>query len=287
MSRTPLLSLLVALLLTGLVWAREVTLEGAVQGIDLGARTLTLSTSQGWQRVWIQSSTDVESQGARVDWTQLRQGDRVTVEGIPLDDGRIVASRIRVSGGGSGFVNQPVLTPVSGGRTTSLRPTVSARFGENLSRARLWVDGADFSGQAQISGDTVSWTPNYNLDYGQHTVRVQASSVYGRACAANWSFQIAGAESYVQVSGYAPAPGSVVTVLQPPLSAEFTGPVDNRSIRFYVDGQDFTPQVQISGRRVTWYPRYNLDWGQHTARLEARTLGNQPVTGTWNFVIQR
>lgn len=283
---------LMALVLTGLAGARDVKLEGVVQGLDFGTRTLTLNGPQGWQRIWVQNSTDVESRGSRVDWTSLRQGDRVVVEGVPLDDGRILASRIRVSGSGGGSGNPGTggasgLTPAPGSRITSTRPTISASFGENLNRARLWVDGADFSSQLQVSGGVVSWTPNYNLDYGQHTVRIEASSLFGASYPANWSFEIAPSAVDVQVTNYAPGPGTVVTVLQPTISADFSGPVSTRTVRMYVDGRDFTPQIQVYGNRVSWTPRFTLDYGQHTVRVEALTATRQRVEGTWNFVISR
>lgn len=283
--------LLLVLALSGLALAGETQVQGTVQGIDSSSRTLTVSSPQGWQRVWVQRATDVERRGTRVDWSRLRQGDQVTVTGVTLDDGRLVASRIEVgqggSGGGSGSGGASALNPTPGSRISSTRPTIRANFGDSLTRVRLWVDGTDFSNQAQVSGGTVSWTPNYDLDSGEHTVRLEAANLWGASYPANWSFRIVPQDTAVQVGGYAPGPGTYVTVLQPTVSAEFSGPVNRRTIRFYIDGRDFTPQVQVSGNRVTWRPAYTLDYGTHTARLEALTPSNQRVEGTWNFVITR
>lgn len=291
--RRPAILLLLLLLSPGLARAAMVQVTGTVRSVDTGSGVITLSTNSGWQKVWVQNATDIERNGGRVDLFQLRQGDSVTVDGIPLNDGRILASRIRLSGGSSGGGGSSGsvtrMTPSPGSRITTTRPTVSATFDESISRGRIWIDGADFTGQAQVSGNTISWTPNYNLDNGEHTVRVEGFGVFGIAMPASWSFRIepGGGGGAVQVTGYAPGPGTVVTVPQPTISAEFTGPVNRGTIRFYVDGRDFTPQVQVYGNRVSWTPRYTLDYGQHVARLEALTPGGQAVVGEWNFVISR
>lgn len=296
MRRKLALMILIALAATGLSWAQLTKYEGTVQGVDMGNKIVTLSGSQGYQRIWVQGATDIQSRGKRLNLNQLRQGDEVTVQGIPLDDGRIVASSLKVrqrgNGGGGGGGDSATLSPGPGSRITTTRPTISASFSDSLTRAKLWVDGQDFSSQARVSGGNVSWTPNFNLDYGQHTVRLEAYNTFGYSYPANWTFEIwqgggGGGGSAVGVTSYSPGPGSVVTVLQPTVSAEFTGPVNRNSIRFSIDGRDFTPQVQISGNRVTWYPRYTLDYGQHTARLTATATNGQQVQGNWNFVISR
>lgn len=295
MRRTLALVLLIALGATGLAWAQLAKYEGKVQGVDLGNKIVTLNGSRGWQRIWVQSATEIQSRGNRISLNQLRQGDEVTVSGIPLDDGRIVASSIKVrkGGGGGGGGGTATLSPGPGSRITTTRPTISATFNDSLTRARLWVDGKDFSSQIRVSGGTVSWTPNYNLDQGQHNVRVEAVNNFGNTYPANWTFEIwsggggGGGGGSVGVTNYAPGPGSVVTVLQPAISAEFTGAVNRNSIRFSLDGRDFTPQVQVSGNRVTFYPQYTLDYGQHTARVTATATNGQQVQGNWNFVIAR
>lgn len=296
MRRRLALVLLIALALTGMAVADLMKCDGRIQNIDPGNRIVTVNGSDGWMRIWVQNATEIQSRGNRISLNQLRQGDYVTVQGIPLDDGRIVASTIKVrqgnnGGGGGGGGGTATLSPGPGSRITTTRPTISARFNDSLTRARLWVDGQDFSSQVRVNGGTVSWTPNFNLDYGQHNVRVEAYNNFGYSYPANWTFEIwqggSGGGGQVGLTRYSPAPGSVVTVLQPTVSAEFTGPVNRNSIRFYIDGRDFTPQAQISGNRVTWYPRYTLDYGQHTARLTATTTNGQPVQGDWNFVISR
>lgn len=298
MRRKLALLLLIALATTGLALAADLEkYEGSVQSVDYNSRVITLNGPQGWLRVWVQRVTEIQSRGNRLSFDQLKRGDQVTVTGIPLDDGRIVAATVRVrsggggSGGGSGGGGSVSLNPGPGTRITSTRPTISATFQDTITRARLWVDDSDFSNQLRIeNGGTVAWTPNFSLDYGVHRVRMEAYNVFGNVYPAQWNFEIwngGGGGGVVGVTNFAPGPGSVVTVLQPTVSAEFTGPVNRGSIRFYIDGRDFTPQVQISGNRVSWTPRYTLDYGQHSARLEAQASNGQRVTGNWNFVIAR
>ena len=70
--------------------------------------------------------------------------------------------------------------------TTSTRPTVSADFNRQIQGARVWIDGVDFTNSARTYGDTVSVTPNYNLDYGLHQVQV----VTNNGLRKSWSFNI-------------------------------------------------------------------------------------------------
>ena len=70
--------------------------------------------------------------------------------------------------------------------TTSVRPTVSADFNRQIHGARVWIDGVDFSNSARTYGDTVTVTPNYNLDYGLHQVQVVTDNGMRR----DWSFNI-------------------------------------------------------------------------------------------------
>ena len=53
------------------------------------------------------------------------------------------------------------------------------------------MDGHDVTASARRDSDDVSWTPAYNLDYGQHVVRVTATDRNGQNIRGEWTFVIA------------------------------------------------------------------------------------------------
>ncbi len=185
------------------------------------------------------------------------------------------------------------LTPAPNSATSAARPTIQAVFRDDVGRARIWVDGREFTGDADHRGRRVTLVPPYNLDYGTHRVQVRADNNQR----ADWNFTIQrnagnqnggwwnGSSSTVtDVQSYGPVPGSVVTVPRPPITAIFNGKV--RKVKMTVDGVDVTPSSRISSRQVTWIPGYNLDNGQHNCVVTAVSENGQPVRGTWNFVIR-
>lgn len=173
---------------------------------------------------------------------------------------------------------------------------ISATFNQDIGRARIWVDGREFTDYADHRGRTITLRPPYTLDYGTH--RVQVRTNYGRT--AEWNFEIVqahtnrraggqgwyngGGGALTEVLNYGPAPGSVVTVTRPEVIAVFSGPV--RNVRMTVDGVDVTRASRISNNRILWAPGYDLDWGQHNCVVTATASNGQAVRGDWNFVIR-
>lgn len=204
------------------------------------------------------------------------------------------------------------LSPAPNQQTNQSRPTISATFDRDVGRARIWIDGTEFTSSADHRGRTVTLVPPYNLDYGTH--RVQVRTNYGAT--ADWNFQIVnrpsgswnnngnwnnsgrpnvnvnvnnGAQGWNQggvteVLQYGPTPGSVVTVTRPPVSAVFNG--DVRNIRMTVDGVDVTGASRVRGGRINWTPNYDLDQGQHNCIVTATARNGQAVRGDWNFTIR-
>lgn len=82
--------------------------------------------------------------------------------------------------------------PASGTTTTTARPAIGMSFPQAVrtETARLWVDGQDFTNQAQVTPWQISWTPAYDLSAGSHSVRVDATTQNGQFLNEVWSFTI-------------------------------------------------------------------------------------------------
>jgi hypothetical protein len=182
------------------------------------------------------------------------------------------------------------LSPAPNSQVTVARPTITATFYRDVGPARIWVDGTEFTAYADHRGRTVRLVPPYNLDYGNHRVRVRTN--YGSE--AEWDFRIVPNNRpatgswnngpVTEVLSYGPVPGSVVTVTRPPVVAIFNGNV--RNIRMTVDGVDVTAASRVQSNRITWNPGYDLDQGQHNCVVTATSSNGQAVRGDWNFTIR-
>ncbi len=82
------------------------------------------------------------------------------------------------------------IAPGHGTQVTTTRPTISATFTDEIESAQIWVDGTEFTGQAQLFQRGISWTPGYNLDFGVHRVRVQGRNYLGERLNGEWEFTI-------------------------------------------------------------------------------------------------
>ena len=82
-----------------------------------------------------------------------------------------------------------------------------------------------------------------------------------------------------------PANGATVGSRRPQMSLNFPSSVQNGSVRFYVDGVDFSNQIRMNGNQLNWQPSYDLDPGQHQAEVKAIAANGQQITQAWSFRI--
>lgn len=82
-----------------------------------------------------------------------------------------------------------------------------------------------------------------------------------------------------------PANGATVASQRPQMSLNFPSSVQNGSVRFFVDGVDFSNQVRMNGNQLNWQPTYNLDPGQHQAEVQAIDGNGQRLSQAWSFRI--
>lgn len=90
-----------------------------------------------------------------------------------------------------------------------------------------------------------------------------------------------------QASGWQskPANGTTTAAVRPRLSLIFPNDIQANTVRFFVDGVDFSNQVRISGRQFNWQPTYNLSAANHTAEIQAVSNQGQRLTHSWSFRI--
>ena len=79
-----------------------------------------------------------------------------------------------------------------------------------------------------------------------------------------------------------PAANGVVGV-RAPLSLTFPADIQPQSVRFFVDGVNFTQQVRVSGRTLSWTPNYNLSTGNHQAQVQATDQNGRLLRHSWNY----
>mgnify|MGYP001378732619 CR=1 FL=1 len=85
------------------------------------------------------------------------------------------------------------------------------------------------------------------------------------------------------IVNYGPSPGSVVTVGQPKIEANFHGPV--KKVRMWVNETEVTDESLISQDSITWVPANALPDGQHIVQIFGFNSVGLPVSGNWTFII--
>lgn len=82
-----------------------------------------------------------------------------------------------------------------------------------------------------------------------------------------------------------PEDGDSTEELRPEVSIDFPHAVLQHTLRFYVDGIDFTKRAQLSQARneLDWTPHYDLSKGKHTAEVIATDVTGQRVSHKWSF----
>lgn len=182
--------------------------------------------------------------------------------------------------------------PQPGTQVSNTRPSISATFPEGVNASQIFVDGTEFTGQAQRSGRTIKWTPGYNLDYGNHTVQVVGTGVFGNKVKDSWSFTLVNAAVApvqpnwaAEVAGVNPANNVAVHLTRPTVSARFSGTVNPAMSQLWVDGQEFTGQCSRSNTGISWTPTWDLDPGQHRVHLRAQGANGVALQKDWVFYV--
>lgn len=186
------------------------------------------------------------------------------------------------------FNGQTQVTPQQDTTVAELRPRVAATYPETLRNAKVWLDGAEVTSQVSLQGGSLSFTPGQDLAAGRHQVATQVTSVSGRTYSHSWSFEVRPpappTQSTPAFSNLSPPPGASVRNLRPFISGDF--PAGLTDVRLIVDNTDLTPQCQRTANRLSFSPVYDLQTGNHNARIEGRMNNGQIVATDWNFIVE-
>lgn len=205
-----------------------------------------------------------------------------------LEAGRQVTIRTGSDGSNnnnSGWVTYPELNST----VNLVRPQLSVTFPEAVQNGthRLYVDGIDFSQQSRLSGNKLTWQPQYDLSSGRHQAQVRATASSGRTLDHQWAFTIdpnAGSAANFAIQELRPASGAV-TNNRPSIGVTFNQNIN--SVTLTVDNIDVTNQqgVQRYNNGITWTPNYNLSNGTHRATVTGVDTQNRQVNHTWTFTV--
>jgi len=94
-----------------------------------------------------------------------------------------------------------ILPDMADQHVQSRRPVITAPIPPGAATLRLTLDDVDVSPLATIADSTVSYTPEFDLEYGSHTVMVEALDQDGRPMPeARWRFFIPQSETWDRAS---------------------------------------------------------------------------------------
>ncbi|MGE0492058.1 MAG: stalk domain-containing protein [Vulcanimicrobiota bacterium] len=211
---------------------------------------------------------------------------------------------VRIAGSG-GVVDSPAPPPTSGGErpaiqsvihtaTSTLAPGQSfdvVILGDPGCRARFEIVGAIRSVTVPEvrSGryETRYTIPNGLQVEGGVLIGYLTKNGLETASEANRTVTIRGAAAPQPAADWevSPAPNSTVSETRPTITVNPPGRGRPDNVRLYVDGIDFSNQVDRR-RRITWTPTYDLNPGTHQVEVVVGDNNSpEPQTYTWSFTI--
>ncbi|MCA9776015.1 MAG: hypothetical protein KC800_04835, partial [Candidatus Eremiobacteraeota bacterium] len=187
----PLIGLLL-FLLSSPTLAKQNHIEGTVSRVNASASTFWLNTPQGERQVSALVNATVLINGRPGKVADLRGGDHVQVTGVTLNNGNTIANQVISYGNTTNYSFQQALSvqPSPNSQVSTTRPQITANFPFRVDSFNVWVDGLELTQQSWVNGNSVSWTPNYDLDNSAHRVMIIGRGG-GRQETANWNFTIA------------------------------------------------------------------------------------------------
>ncbi len=99
------------------------------------------------------------------------------------------------------------------------------------------------------------------------------------------AISIGGATTLANQAQVSPTPGSETNALRPQVTAVFHNPIQSSTVRFLVDGTDYTSQAQFTSNSATWTPPYDLSAGEHLILVTAIGTQGEQLSRKWNFFV--
>lgn len=185
-------------------------------------------------------------------------------------------------------------TPAGGSSTQDRRPQLGftvtdVGVGIDPATLRVALDGVEISAGGILAGGVFTYTPQADLDYGQHRLRVAVADRSGNSMTpVEWTFTVADVTAPT-IADVRPDPGTGGSDRRPAVSAAVADAgigLDPASVRLLIDGADVTPAASLAGGRISYQPPAPLAYGSHTATVQASDLaGNAAAPLTWSFQV--
>lgn len=188
------------------------------------------------------------------------------------------ASRtVTIEGSGMPSTGQLELLPARDTQAYSYRPVIGVTFPGPVARGsyRLWLDGAEVTGYAQVTDSSLRYTPRGDLTQGRHTARLLGPGVDEQ-----WDFTVTGSSVTP-----APADGSQSAGSRPRIEAHFQQPVQTGSVRLWLDNSEVTGTTRMTNYDAVYIPNFDLQPGSHRARVTARGSAGELVDYSWGFSV--
>jgi parallel beta-helix repeat protein len=180
-----------------------------------------------------------------------------------------------------------IISPAGGSCVNSASPVIAASYsdggaGIDLSRVRVYVDGADVSASASIAASSLSYTPAA-LAEGEHTALVVVFDNAGNSANVSWTFCVDTAPP--ALVAFTPPRGTMTASTEIPVSFtvwDANSGVDASSAVMTVDGSPVafaTAGGQSAGYTLSYTAA--LADGEHTVAVTVRDLlGNEATYST-------
>jgi hypothetical protein len=168
------------------------------------------------------------------------------------------------------------------------RPSIGYDFRDLvILNPRIILDGQDV-GRLQTNGTRVQFQPMYDLAPGVHNVQATAVNQFGKRVGNQWQFTIMSNQPPVppvsSTPRVTPAHESVVAEARPRLQADF--PEQLRSARLWLDGNEQTSMVILSGNTLSYAPSQDLARGRHQASAQVLLASGRTENYSWTFDVQ-
>ena len=196
-------------------------------------------------------------------------------------------------------VTPPSITTTSPHGTIRLdRPTVSVSASDDHSGVNtievMVADKANqlINGITEVHADKTSanFTPSAPLKDGTYTVDVNVTDMRGNQASSKWQFTVELDTIPPSVTITRPAQGHTEN-RRPTISATYTDDlsgVDGQSIKLWLDDDPVDPD-EVSITQVMFTPSSDLEFGQHTVKLEVSDTAPTPnmAVQEWSFFVER
>ncbi|MBN9419107.1 MAG: hypothetical protein J0I12_26875 [Candidatus Eremiobacteraeota bacterium] len=176
--------------------------------------------------------------------------------------------------------------PPANSTINQMRPSIGCDWGGGARNLRLFLDGREWTQEANKNGGRIDLNPIFDVGYGTHTVESRATSLLGLPISKTWSFTIDNPNGNVNSNNPAtrvyPLADNVVNESRPRVSADF--PENVRQARAYLDGQEV--QANVNGNNVSFTPYQDLNRGTHQVSVEATYQSGARATQSWAFNVR-